>query len=81
MVDMVVSRLEMRKTIARIIGLMTKQIPEQQPVEEVIEKPSAEPGGELDEESSETRAENDETTGTKQEASQDKPDENSSAAT
>ncbi len=34
MVDMVVSRLEMRETIARIVGILTKQMPEKQPVED-----------------------------------------------
>ncbi len=81
MVDMVVSRLEMRKTIACIVSLLTNQVPEQQPVGEVEGEPSAVSEDKLDEESSETPTENDETTGTEQEASQDRPDEISKTAT
>ncbi len=42
MVDMVVSRLELRETIARLIGLLTKQTPVKLPVEEPLEADVAE---------------------------------------
>ncbi len=52
MIDMVVSRLEMRDTIARLVGILTKQIPRKIPVVEEAEEPvEAEAGKESEAES------------------------------
>ncbi len=76
MVDMVVSRLEMRQTVARVVGLLTKQLPEKQPLEEISEESSTEPVDGAEDQFPETAIEDGEGTNAEPDVSQPEEESN-----
>lgn len=82
MVDMVVSRLEMRETIARIVGILIKQVPRKQPVEDDGEEQDEKTAlGDGDDSEKVEPGVNGETSVEEQNVSQESPAENDKPST